>query len=46
MTLLEAYEMVTNDIANDIGWEDGVQEQIVEVLEFRAHELKTVWSEV
>lgn len=43
--ILEAYEMVIADIAQDIGYIDGVQETTLSVLRGRVTELEEVWGQ-
>ena len=42
--ILEAYEMVIADIAQDIGYIEDVQETTLSVLRGRVNELETVWG--
>jgi hypothetical protein len=42
--LIKAYERVIDDLSNDIGYEPGVQEQTIGVLENRVRELEEEWN--
>ncbi len=43
--LIEAYNLVINDLAQDIGYEPGVQETALSVLKGREWELLNVWND-
>jgi hypothetical protein len=44
-SVVEAYEQVIKDFGSDIGWEPGVQEDVIAALEHRLFELREVWGE-
>jgi len=44
MNTLTAYDIVIADLAQDIGWEDGIKEQYIRVLLGRVSELRNVFG--
>lgn len=44
MSITKAFELVIDDISSDIGYDEGVQEAILEILHSRLEELRDVWG--
>lgn len=44
--MVESYELVIADIAQDVGWRERVKKRLLRSLEHRLWELHDIWDEV
>ena len=44
MNITGAFEMVIDDIQNDVGYEEDVQDAVIEILQGRLNELRDIWG--
>ena len=44
MSITQAFEMVIDDISGDVGYEEDIQEAMLEILHGRLAELRDIWG--
>jgi hypothetical protein len=45
-SMVEAYELVIADVAQDVGWRERVKKRLLRSLEHRLWELHDIWDDV